>query len=114
MRKQAIDAKAGALLMLSQVAPNRSWADQIREFATSLAADKNPAIAIEGRTMLLGMLVGEIMQGRSQDMDGLMTQVKAMLADEQRNASVLAVTQQAFMALRHAKAGRKKPATRLS
>jgi peroxiredoxin len=107
-RKQAIEAKAGALLMLSQVAPNPSWNEQIREFAKSLAADKSPVIAIEGRTILLGMLVGEITQGRSQDVAGLMTQLKALLADEQRNIAVLDVTQQAFLALR--KIGREEEA----
>ena len=107
-RKRAIEAKAGALVMLSQVAPNPAWGKQIREFATSLAADKNAVIAIEGRTILLGMLVGEITQGRSQDVDGLMAQVRSLVADEQRNASVLAVTQQAFMALR--KIGREEEA----
>ncbi len=99
-RKQAVESKAGALLMLSQVAPDPSWGTQIREFATSVAADPSPAIAIEGRTILLGILVGEITHGRSQDVDALIAQVKTLLADDQRNASVLAVTQQAFMALR--------------
>jgi len=99
-RKQAVETKAGALLMLGQVTPDPSWGAQIREFATSVAADPSPAIAIEGRTILLGILVGEITQGRSQDVDALIAQVKTLLADDQRNASVLAVTQQAFMALR--------------
>jgi len=35
-----------------------------------------------------------------EDVDALIAQVKTLLADDQRNASVLAVTQQAFMALR--------------
>jgi peroxiredoxin len=101
-RKRAIEAKAGALTMLSQLAPDRPWGDQIREFAKSLAADKSPAIAIEGRTILLGILVGEVASGRSKDVDGLTAQLKSLLADDQRNFSVLNVTQQACMALREA------------
>ncbi|MHB8971485.1 MAG: TlpA family protein disulfide reductase [Pirellulaceae bacterium] len=98
-RKRAIEYKAGVLTALSQVAPNPSWTKQILEFAKSLAADTNPAISIEGRVILLGILVGEISQGGSQDVAGLMTQVKSLLADEARNASVLIGTQQAVMAL---------------
>ena len=86
--------------MLSQLAPDRPWGDQIRAFAKSLAAEKSPAIAIEGRAILLGLLVGEVAAGRSQDVDGLMTQLKSLVADDQRNFSVLNVTQQACMALR--------------
>jgi thiol-disulfide isomerase/thioredoxin len=102
MRRRAIEYKAGILTALSQVAPNPSWTDQIREFAKSLAADKNPSISIEGRAILLGLLVGEISQGGSKDkdVDSLMTQLKSLLADEARNASVLNTTQQAVMALR--------------
>lgn len=99
-RVSAVQAKAGALSVLSQLVPDRPWADQFREFATSLAADKSPVIAIEGRAILLGILVGDVAQGKSQDVDGLMTQLKALLADEHRNFSVLNVTQQAFLALR--------------
>ena len=88
-RKRAISYKAGALTMLSRLAPDRPWAEQIREFAKSLAADKDASVSIEGRSILLGLLVGEISQKRSQDVDGLMAQLKSVLADEARNDSVL-------------------------
>ncbi len=99
-RVSAVQAKAGALSVLSQLMPDRPWADQFHKFATSLAADKNPVIAIEGRAILLGILIGDVAQGKSQDVDGLMAQLKALLADEHRNLSVLNVTQQAVLALR--------------
>ncbi len=100
-RKLAINYKAGALTMLSGLAPDRPWSEQIREFANSLAADKDPSVSIEGRSILLGLLVGEISRRRSQDVDGLMAQLKSVLADEARNDSVLSTTQQAAMALRN-------------
>lgn len=99
-RKRAISYKAGALTMLSRLAPDRPWAEQIREFANSLAADKDASVSIEGRSILLGLLVGEVSQKKSQDVDGLMTQLKSILGDAARNDSVLSTTQQAVMALR--------------
>ncbi|MHB8861150.1 MAG: peroxiredoxin family protein [Pirellulaceae bacterium] len=101
MRKRAIDYKAGALTMLSRLSPERPWSNQIQEFAKSLSADPEPSISIEGRIILLGLLVGEISRGASQDVEGLLTQLKAMLADEARNASVLNIAQQSSMALRN-------------
>ena len=99
-RRKAIDYKAGALTMLSQVAPDQPWSEQIRTFAASLAADQEPAVAIEGKCILFGILVGEIMQRRSQDVDGMMAQLKALVVDEARNRSVLDITQQAVIVLR--------------
>jgi peroxiredoxin len=99
-RKLAINYKVFALTVLSQLAPAQPRAEQLREFANSLAADKDPSVSIEGRAILLRLLVGEISQKRSQDVDGLLAQLKSVLADEARNDSVLSTTQQAVIALR--------------
>lgn len=99
-RKTAIDYKAGALVTLSQIDSSKPWADEVRAFATSLAAERDPVVAIEGKCILFGVLLGEVHQGRSPDVATLMTQLRSLLAEEARSGSVLSVAQQAVMALR--------------
>jgi len=94
-RQRAAQAKAGALLLLVQVTSDQKWRDQFRELATALAADKQPEIEVEGRSFLLAILAGEILQGKSQDVDGLMKQVETLVAHENRTVSVLTAAQQA-------------------
>ena len=100
-RKRAVDAKAGALIVLSQISRDQPWNEKISEFAKSLLADQDPAIAIEGRVILLGMLVGDIAQGKSQAVEELVSQTRSLLANDARGASVMDVSQQAVMALRN-------------
>jgi hypothetical protein len=101
VRKTAIDYKAGALGKLSQLVPDRPWAQEVRTFAASLAAEQDPVIALEGKCILFGILVGEVAAGRSKDIAGMMTQMRSLLADEVRSTSVLDVSQQAVVALRN-------------
>ena len=99
-RRRAIDTKAGAMSVLSQLAPDGKWGEKVKEFGTTLATDKDPAIAIEGRTILFGILLGDLVQGRSRDYDGLMTQLKSLLQQEARSDVVFDISMQAVYTLR--------------
>lgn len=101
VRKTAIDYKGGALGKLSQLVPDRPWDEEVRAFAASLAAEQDPVIALEGKCILFGILVGEIAMGRSKDVPEMMTQLRSLLADDVRSDSVLDVSQQAVVALRN-------------
>lgn len=101
-RRHAVEAKAGALIVLSQLSHDRPWNDAIVAFANSLLTDADPSIAVEGRVILLGLLVGDVAQGKSQDVEGLLAQVRALLAHDARGQSALEVCMQAVMALRNA------------
>jgi hypothetical protein len=100
IRRKGIDFKAGVLSKLSQVAPEEPWTDKIREFSKELMADKDPSIAIDGKGIQLGILIGELSKGGSRDVDGMVSQLKSVLADEARNDTVLSIALQAVMALR--------------
>ena len=100
VRRKGIDFKAGVLSKLSQVAPEEPWTDKIREFSKELMADKDPSIAIDGKGIQLGILIGELSKGGSRDVEGMINQLKSVLADEARNDTVLSIAQQAVMALR--------------
>jgi peroxiredoxin len=95
LRKTAVDAKMEALLTLMQLTNDRKWGDEFQKFAKALAADKAPEIAIEGRAFMLAIRAGEVLQGKGQDADGLLAEIKALVADEHRNNSVLTAAQQA-------------------
>ena len=100
IRRKGIDFKAGVLSKLSQVAPEEPWTDKIREFSKELMADKDPSIAIDGKGIQLGILIGELSKGGSRDVEGMVNQLKVVLADEARNDTVLSIALQAVMALR--------------
>ncbi len=101
-RRKAIDTKAGAMSVLSRLAPDGKWGQKVKEFGTVLATDKDPGIAVEGRAILFGIFLGELAQGRSRDYDGLMTQLKSLLTLEARSSVVYEICMQAVNILRNA------------
>ncbi len=101
-RQRAVEAKKGALIVLRQISRDRPWNEEIATFANSLLTDADPAIAVEGRVILLWLLVGDVSEGKSQDVEGLVAQVRALMANEARGPSALEVGGQAVIALRNA------------
>lgn len=99
IRKQGIDYKAGVLSMLRRLEPDQPWAAKIREFAQELTADKDPTVAMTGKVVQLGILIGDVMENRNPDIDGLVNHVKSILADEARDASALNLCLQAYSTL---------------
>ncbi len=99
-KKTGIEAKLNALAALSQLSPERSRVDEVKAFAQTLAADKDPELAIRGRTILFGLHIGEVSQKGGAGTEGLMTDLQALLANEARNGEVQAVCQQLVLVLR--------------
>ncbi len=89
--------------MLTQLTGGDVWPDKARAFAQTLTTDKDPSIAIQGRTILFGFKIGDLKLGE-QDYSGLMNDLKALLANEHRDRGVLDITQTA--ALEFQQAGR--------
>ncbi|MFO7902972.1 MAG: TlpA disulfide reductase family protein [Pirellulaceae bacterium] len=98
-RKQAIGNEAGAMSYLSQLQPDVDWTGKVREFAVSLASKDDPAIAIEGKAILFGILVGQFAQGQKQDPEELMSQLRALLQEQARGGGVMGVSLQAMNVL---------------
>ncbi|MFW6169920.1 MAG: peroxiredoxin family protein [Planctomycetota bacterium] len=98
-RKQAIGNEAGAMSYLSQLQPDVDWTGKVQDFAVSLAAKEDPVIAIEGKAILFGMLVGQFAEGQKQDADELMTQLRALLDEQARGGGVMGVSLQAMNVL---------------
>ncbi len=70
-------------------------------FAQSLTLDKDPKIAVQGRTILLGFRLGDLKRGE-QNYGILMNEIKALLADEHRDRGVLDITQTTAMEFQNA------------
>lgn len=100
IRRKAVDARLHAMRFLSLVAPQESQLEDIRRFAQVLAVDDDPEISLQGRVILLGMRIGDVRANRDKDIQGLVNDLKALLANKSREQSVLDVTQQAEMTLR--------------
>ena len=100
IRKQGIEYKALALSSLRQIAPDEPWNDKIRAFAKELVADKDPSVALNGKVMQFGILIGDAMASKTPDTNALINEMKALLADEARDESVLRICLQAIYALR--------------
>lgn len=98
-RKEAIGNEAGAMMYLSQLEPDVDWNQKVKEFATSLAADEEPAIAIEGKSILFGMSVGEFAQNQNQDVDAIMKKLESLLQDPARSGGVMGISLQAMNVL---------------
>jgi thiol-disulfide isomerase/thioredoxin len=99
-RKGAIENKAGAMSWLSQLEPEADWAGQVSAFAGSLLADPDPQVAMRGKEILFGMSLGDFARGRSQDIDGLMTQLSRLLQEQERGGVVMNLAVQAMNTLR--------------
>ena len=101
-RMRAIDTKAGAMSVLSQIVPDGNWSDKVKEFGAKLASDKDPEVAAQGRVILFGVLLGDLRQGQSRDYEALMTQLKSLLQLEARADDVYAISMQSVQVLRDA------------
>lgn len=100
-RKSAVDVWGGAFQVLSQqLDPQGPWDQRKREFGQKLAADADPGISAEGKAILFSLRLSGVVQGQDKDTEGLMKELKSLLAEEGRGAAVQAVTQQAALALR--------------
>jgi len=95
-RKEAIGNEAGAMMYLSQLQPEVDWGQKAREFAASLAADEDPAIAIEGKSILFGLSLGEFAQQENRDVNAIMDQLRALLQDPARTGGVMGISLQAM------------------
>jgi tetratricopeptide (TPR) repeat protein len=100
IRKQGIEYKALALSSLRQIAPDEPWNDKIRAFAQELVADKDPTVALNGKVMQFGILIGDVMTSKTPDANVLINEMKSLLADEARDESVLRICLQLIYTLR--------------
>jgi len=100
VRRKAVDARLHAMRILSLVSPQESRLDEVRKFAQVIAVDPDPAISLQGRVILLGLRIGDLRSNREKDIQGIVNDLTALLANERRDQSVLDVTQQAEMTLR--------------
>ncbi len=98
-RKAAVENKAGAMSMLSRLEPEADWAGKIRSFAALLATDKDPEVAVEGKSILFGIHLGEFAQGRTKDAKAVVNQLRPLLQDEARSNVVMGVSIQAMNTL---------------
>jgi thiol-disulfide isomerase/thioredoxin len=104
LRRRAIDAKLSAMGMLTGLSGGATeWPDKVRAFAQSLSLDKDPQVALQGRTILLGFRVGDLNRG-DQNYEILMNELNALLADENRDRGVMDIAQ--TTAMRFQDAGR--------
>jgi thiol-disulfide isomerase/thioredoxin len=101
-RRRAIEAKLASMGLLTQLSGGTDeWPGKVRAFAQSLTLDKDPKIALQGRTILLGFRLGDLKRGE-QNYGILMNEIKALLADEHRDRGVLDITQTTAMEFQNA------------
>ena len=100
-RKRAINYKAGALTMLSRLAPIVRGPSRFASSPTPWPPTRILRCPSRVARFCWVFWWERFPSRRSQDVDGLMAQLKSVLADEARNDSVLSTTQQAAMALRN-------------
>lgn len=98
-RKSAVDNKAGAMSMLSQLEPEKNWQESVRQFATTLSTDAEPEIAITGKSILFGLFLGEFAQGQNSDVAELVRRLEGLLQEESRTDIVMGVALQAMNTL---------------
>ena len=101
-RRRGIEAKLASMGLLTQLSGGTDeWPGKVRAFAQSLTLDKDPKIAVQGRTILLGFRLGDLKRGE-QNYGILMNEIKALLADEHRDRGVLDITQTTAMEFQNA------------
>ncbi len=98
-RRAAVENKAGAMSWLSRLEPEKDWSSKVQRFAASLAADKDPKVALEGKSILFGMHLGEFAHGRNPDANALLNQLRPLLRDKARSNVVMGVALQTMNTL---------------
>jgi thiol-disulfide isomerase/thioredoxin len=98
-RRQAIEAKLQSMANLRQLDPNQPWGERVSAFAKQLAADPDPDIARQGRTILFSLRVGDVAMNQDADFAAFLSELEALLADEGRGQDAIDVAQYAAFAL---------------
>jgi len=94
-----------AQMLSQQLDPQGPWGERKRAFGQKLTADADPGLSAKGKAILFSLRVNDVLQGKEKDTNGFMKELKSLLAEEGREAAVLAVTQQGALALRAAGKG---------
>ncbi len=87
MRQRAVDMVLRSLQDLSDLGvPN--VVPTVRSFCTKMAQDRDPQIAATGRLMLFSLDVGDLVDGKTTDPQGVLQAAQKLLAEEKKDAAL--------------------------
>ncbi len=107
VRKRLVEHKLGSLSQQAQLASQLGGSaaeisQRINAFGKTLAADKDPDLARQGKVMLVSMAVGKFVNSDEVPFEKIMAQFDELFADEGRDRATMDIAQQAALAMNQA------------
>ncbi|GIW95768.1 MAG: hypothetical protein KatS3mg110_3809 [Pirellulaceae bacterium] len=98
MRREAMDLVLASLQDLSNIgAPN--VLASVRTFCNKLAQDRDSQIAATGRLMLFSLDVGDLVDGKTSDPQGVLQAARKLMAEEQKDGALFAHVRTAALSM---------------
>jgi thiol-disulfide isomerase/thioredoxin len=87
LRKKSVDVVLTSLQYLNELnAPD--VLKTVRTFCSKMAADRDEGIAATGRLMLFSLDVGDLVDGKTTDPEGVLTAARKLIAQEQKSRAL--------------------------